>query len=91
MRLAAQADQRPLPEAMDVPEELRRREARLDVIARAKKEIEARAQERFNREQAEFEAKQAKREAYEKETGKKPGGKAPKPPQPGPKGKDRSI
>ena len=89
MRLAAQADQRPLPEAMDVPEELRRREARLDVIARAKKEIEARAQERFNREQAEFEAKQAKREAYEKETGKKPGGKAPKPPQPGPKGKDQ--
>ena len=41
MRLAAQADQRPLPEAMDVPEELRRREARLDVIARAKRKSSA--------------------------------------------------
>ena len=70
---------------------LRRHRSATGFIARAKKEIEARAQERFNREQPAFEAKQAKREAYEKETGKKPGGKARvfEPPQPGPKGKDQ--
>jgi transposase len=89
MRLAAQADTEPLPEQLDVPLELARREQRLAVIAAAKQEIEARAQERFEQEQAEFERKQAKREAYEQETGKKARGKAPKPPEPGPRDKDQ--
>jgi transposase len=89
MRLAEEADQRSRPEEMDIPEELKRREARLAAIARAKEEIQARAQERFEREQSQFEDKQAKREAREKETGKKPRGKAPKPPMPGPQAKDQ--
>ncbi len=89
MRLAAQADTEPLPEQLDVPLELERREQRLAVIAAAKQEIEARAQERFEQEQAEFERKQAKRKAYEQETGKKARGKAPKPPEPGPRDKDQ--
>ena len=89
MRLAEEADQYSRPEEMDIPEELKRREERLAAIARAKEEIEKRAQERFEREQAEFEAKQAKREAHEKETGKKPRGKAPTPPMPGPQAKDQ--
>jgi len=89
MRLAEEADQRSRPEEMDIPEELKRREERLAAIARAKEEIEKRAQEHFEREQAEFEAKQAKREAHEKETGKKPRGKAPTPPMPGPQAKDQ--
>jgi IS5 family transposase len=74
---------------MDIPEELKRREERLVAIARAKEEIQARAQARFERAQAAFEDTQAKREAREKETGKKPGGKAPKPPTPGPQAKDQ--
>src|SRR5210317_1395720 len=89
MRLAEEADQCSRPEDMDIPEELKRREERLVAIARAKEEIQARAQERFEREQAEFEAKQAKREAHEKETGKKPRGKQPKPPTSGPQAKDQ--
>jgi len=89
MRLAEAADQRSRPEEMDIPEELKRREERLAAIARAKEEIQARAQERFEREQAEFEDKQAKREAREKETGKKPRGKKPKPPTSGPRAKDQ--
>ncbi len=89
MRLGEEADQRSRPEAMDIPEELKRREERLAAIARAKEKIRARAQERFEREQAEFEAKQARREAREKETGKKPRGKAPSPPTPGPQAKDQ--
>ncbi len=84
MRLAAQADNQALPEQMDIPLELERREQRLEVIAAAKAEIAARAQERFEREQGEYEEKQAKREAHEKQTGKKPSGKGPKPPPPGP-------
>lgn len=89
MRLAEQADNQPLPEQMDIPAELERREQRLEVIAAAKAEIAARAQERFAREQAEYEAKQAKREAHEQKTGKKPRGKGPKPPTPGPRAKDQ--
>ncbi len=59
---------------MDIPEELKRREARLAKIAEAKAEIEARAQERFEREQAEYEEKLARRKDKEERTGKKPGG-----------------
>ena len=89
MRLAEQADNQALPEQMDIPLELERREQRLEVIAAAKAEIAARAQERFEREQGEYEEKQAKREAHEKQTGKKPSGKGPKPPPPGPRAKDQ--
>jgi transposase len=89
MRLAEQADTQPLPEQMDIPMELERREKRLEVIATAKEEIAARAQERFEREQAEYERKQAKREAYKEETGTKPRGKEPKAPTPGPQAKDQ--
>jgi transposase/IS5 family transposase len=89
MRLAVQADNHALPEQMDIPLELERREQRLEVIAAAKAEIAARAQERFEREQGEYEEKQAKREAHEKKTGKKPRGKGPKPPTPGPEPKDQ--
>ncbi len=89
MRLAEQADQGSLPEDMDIPEELQRREQRLLAIARAKEELKIRAQERFEREQVEYEEKLAKREAQAKKTGKKPRGKPPKPPTAGPRGKDQ--
>ena len=89
LRLAEEADQGSLPEEMDIPAELKRREERLAAIVRAQEEIEVRAQERFEREQAEYEEKLAKREARAKKTGKKPRGKPPKPPTAGPRGKDQ--
>ncbi len=89
MRLAEEADQRSLPEEMDIPEELKRREQRLVAIACAKEEIKVRAQARFEHEQAEYEDKLTKREARAKETGKKPRGKPPKPPSAGPRRKDQ--
>ena len=89
LRLAEEADQASLPEEMDIPAELERREGRLAAIARAKAQIQARAQARFAREQAEFEEKQARREAYEQQSGKKPAGKKPKPPTPAPQAKDQ--
>lgn len=89
MRLAKEADQSSLPEEMDIPEELRYREERLAAIARAKEGIEARARERFEREQAEFEEKKAQRAAREEESGKKARGREPEPPTAGPKDRDQ--
>jgi transposase len=81
---AEAADQAVIPDGMQVPEELARREKRLAEIARAKAVIEARAKERHARERAEYEAKMAAREAKQAQTGKKPGGRVPQPPVEGP-------
>jgi transposase len=84
--MAEAADQADVPDGMSIPEELARREKRLAEIARARAIIEARAKERYAREQAEYEAKMAARAAKSAETGKKPGGRPPAPPveAPGP-------
>jgi hypothetical protein len=84
MAKAEVADQADVPDGMSIPEELARREQRLAAIARAKATIEARAKERHAREQAEYEAKLAARDAKTKATGKKSGGKPPAPPAEGP-------
>ena len=87
--LAEQADSEELPEGMDIPEELRRRQDRLDAIAMAKVKIEERAAERFAQEQKEYEEKVAVRHAKAENTGKKPRGPEPKPPTSGPRKKDQ--
>ncbi len=89
MRRAEQADNQPLPEQLDIPLELKRREQRLAVITAAKDEIEARALARFAAEQAEYERKLAARHARAERTGKQPGGKPPKAPEPDPGPKDQ--
>ena len=81
---AEAADQAEVPDGMQVPEELARREKRLAEIARAKAVIEARAKERHARERAEYEAKMAARAAKAAQTGKKPGGRVPQAPVEGP-------
>ena len=81
---AEAADQADVPDGMQIPEELARREKRLAEIARAKAEIEARAKQRHARERAEYEAKLAARAAKQAATGRKPGGRAPEPPVEGP-------
>ena len=60
---AEAADQADVPDGMSIPEELARREERLEKLAAARAKIEARAKERFAREQAEHEAKIEAREA----------------------------
>ena len=89
LRKAKQADKEDLPEGMNIPEELARRESRLEAIAAAKAQIEQRAAERFAKEQQAYEKKLAARKAKEKQTGKKPKGRPPTPPEPGPKSKDQ--
>jgi transposase len=84
MALAEAADQADVPDGMSVPEELARREERLQRIAAAKATIEARAKERLAREQAEHQAKLRAREDKMNKTGRKPGGRPPQPPTAGP-------
>jgi hypothetical protein len=77
---AEAADRADLPDGLSIPDELARREERLAKLAEARATIEARARERFEREQAEYEAKLAARAAKAAATGRKPGGKPPEPP-----------
>ena len=83
LALAEQADRADVPDGVSLPDEIKRREDRLTALAQAKAKIEARAQERVEREQADYEAKMARREAKAKESGKKPPGKPPQPPASG--------
>ncbi len=89
MQMAEKADEEEAPDEMNIPEELARREQRLEKIAQAKAEIQARAKARYEQEKAEYEQKVARREDVERKTGNKPRGKAPKPPSPEPQGKDQ--
>ena len=57
IRLAEQADTEELPDEMDIPEELCRRQDRLEAIAEAKAKIEERAAQRCAQEQKEYERK----------------------------------
>jgi len=77
--LAEQADRGDISDGVNLPAEIKRREDRLKVMVDAKAKIEA-------RELAECQAKMARREAKARDTGKKPGGKPPQPPNadPGP-------
>ena len=89
LKNAESADKADIPDGMNIPEELERREQRLSAIAAAKTEIERRAAERHTREQAAYEEKVAARAKKAEETGKKPRGKQPQPPTPGPAPKDQ--
>jgi transposase len=87
--LAEKADHSALPEGMDLPKEIARREERLKRLAQAKAALLQRAAERDAIEEAEYAAKMGEREDQHKRTGKKPRGKPPAPPTPGPKDKDQ--
>ena len=84
LKKAESADQTAIPDGINIPEELARREERLKAITEAKTEIERRAKERHVVEQEAYETKLAKRSKKEK-----PKGSPPKPPEPGPTGKDQ--
>ena len=88
LRRAEQADAEDEPE-IDIPDELARREDRLAAIEKAKTEIERRAREQFEAEQAEYEGKLKRRKENEAKTGKKARGRALKPPAEGPQDKDQ--
>jgi hypothetical protein len=78
-----------LPGGLVIQDEITRRQLRLENLAQAKAVLDARAQERYEAEQAEYAAKVREREEKAKRTGRRPGGKPPQPPQPGPRDKDQ--
>jgi len=91
LTLGEQADQgeRPLPAGLVVQDELALREARLMNLAKAKAVLEARAQERYQAEKAEYEAQLREREEKARRRKHRPRGRKPKPPEPGPRDKDQ--
>ena len=89
MELAEAADSQKIPDGMNLPEEITRRKDRLKAIAEAKVKIEARAKERFEQEQADYQAKVDRREAKSNDSGKPPRGRAPVAPVEGAQDKDQ--
>jgi len=87
-RLAEQADQ-PVPPGMVIADEIAIRQERLTRLAEAKTVLEARAQERYAAEKAEYDAKLCARAEKTQLTGRKPGGRAPTPPSATPQDTDQ--
>ncbi len=87
--LGERAEQEPLPDGLVVADEIARRQARLTRLAEAKGVIEARAKERFAVEQAEYEAQVREREEKARKSGRKPRGRPPSAPTPGPRDTDQ--
>src|SRR5256712_8744613 len=87
--LSEQSDQPEAPDGLVVRDEIARREDRLARLAEAKAVLEARAQERAAAEQADYEAKLAQRAERERTTGRRPRGRPPTPPVPGPRDGDQ--
>ena len=87
--LAAAADNEKIPDGMNLPDEIARREDRIRAIVEAKTKIEERAKERFEQEQSDYQDKLDRRAAKAKESGKKPRGKAPVAPVEGAQDKDQ--
>lgn len=89
--LGEEADQNglTLPDGLIIEDEIKLRQQRLENLSVARAVLEARAQERYDLEMAEYEAKMREREERTRKTGKKTGGKKPKPPEPGPRDKDQ--
>jgi transposase len=89
LALGERADQTALPQGLDIDTEVAFRQERLLNLAEAKRVLEARAEERYQAEVAEYQAKLRAREEKARETGRKPRGPAPKPPEPGARDKDQ--
>ena len=87
--LAAQVEQGDLPDGLKITDEIAFRQGRLVNLAEAKAVLEARAQERYAAEQAAYEAKLRERAEKAEQTGRKPGGRPPTPPTPGPRDADQ--
>jgi len=89
LALGKQADEAELPQGLEIDVEVAFRQERLVNLAEAKRVLEARAEERYQVELAEYQANLQAREEKAQETGRKPRGPEPKPPKPGPRDKDQ--
>jgi transposase len=80
---AEAADSTPLDDGLTIPDEIARRENRIESLKQARKLIEARYEKEHKAKQAEYEEKKEKREA-QRASEKKPRGSEPKPPDENP-------
>ena len=87
--LTEHAEQTEMPEGLVIADDIAFRQERLANLAKAKAALEARAQERYEAEQAAYDAKVREREATARQTGSNPRGRPPTPPTPGPRDKDQ--
>ena len=78
--LGEAADAPSRPDSLDVRAELERRQQKLANLAQAEAVLQARAEERYQLEQAGYEVKMAERAARQYQSGRKPSGPVPKPP-----------
>jgi Transposase and inactivated derivatives len=81
MEKAEEADAEDLPDETSVPDEIARREDRLEKIREAKQTIEERAREKYEEEKAAYEEKMEKRREEEERAGRKKPGPKPEPPK----------
>ncbi len=88
LALAEREDGKHVPDGLNVPQEIARREERLAALGDAKRKLAACARERDAAQQAEFDATTARRDAQRK-AGKRPRGTGPEPPATGPQDKDQ--
>lgn len=86
---AEDADSAPLQDGLSIPAEIARREERMGKLKQATAVIEARAAQRCREETEVYQQKLADRERKQRETGHKPRGKAPVPPNEAPAAKDQ--
>lgn len=89
LALADSEDGEPIPEGLDIDDEITRRKERLAQLSEAKIILEARAKVRYEAEKAEYEETIRQREAKAAAKGQKPRGRKPKPPTPEPQDKDQ--
>jgi transposase len=91
LTLGERADQGELalPDGLVLPDELVLRQERLLNLAQAKAVLETRAQERYAVEQADYQAKVRERDEKARTNQRKPGGRPPQPPEPGPRDTDQ--
>lgn len=87
--LAATHDESEKESDLDIPEELKRRKDRLARIQEAKRVVEQRASERYQKEKEVYDAKMEQRHQKKAKTGKNPGGKEPKAPSSSPESTDQ--
>jgi transposase len=91
LTLGEQADQGEvvLPDGLVVEDEIALRQKRLENLAQAKAVLEARADERYQAEKADYDAKVRARATKARKHRHKPKGRPPQPPTPGPRDKDQ--
>jgi len=87
--LAEHADLQPLPAGLVPADEIALREDQLARLAQAKAVLKARADERDQAEKTDYDAKVLERKQKACQSGRKPRGRDPKPPTPGPRADDQ--